>query len=230
MITQLDDDLFAHVQDVRFMGITMPARMSVVREGAQLVVISPFRPSDALCHALDALGEVAHIIAPNLFHHLFAGDFKARYPAKLWAPRGLEQKRPDLEIDAFFDDEGAIGPLTYRACPAFGMRTSLLARKSFGETVFFHEASRTLIVTDCCFHFDESCSPLLRTLARASGGYKRLAPSPVERFGVIDKAAARKTVDEILKWDFVRVVVAHGGVVEDDAKTRFRDGFTWLRA
>ena len=225
---EIAEDLFAAVQDVRFMGLLMPARMTVIRDGGALVVISPFAPTPELTAALDALGRVENVIAPNLFHHLFAGEFKAHYTkAKLWAPVGLSDKRPDLEVDAEFAERGQVGPLEYLSCSAFGMRT-LSGKKAFGETVFFHAHSRTLIVTDCAFHFDDSCKAPLKMLARATGSYKKLAPSLVERLGVIDRAAARATVDEILQWDFTRVVVAHGGVVEDDAKQRFADGFAWL--
>ncbi|MEM9152979.1 MAG: DUF4336 domain-containing protein, partial [Cyanobacteria bacterium P01_F01_bin.3] len=74
--------------------------MTVIRlKSGDLAVISPIRLSDDLQNQIDSLGRVRHIIAPNLFHYLFASDFKATYPpASFWAVPGLLEKRPELPI------------------------------------------------------------------------------------------------------------------------------------
>ncbi|MFM9268361.1 DUF4336 domain-containing protein [Tychonema sp. BBK16] len=55
--------------------------------------------NDTIMSQLDELGTVKHIIAPNLYHYLFAANFKTLYPnGTFWATPGLEVKKPDLAI------------------------------------------------------------------------------------------------------------------------------------
>jgi hypothetical protein len=86
----------------RMMGLHLGTRMTVVRlPGGELLLHSPVPLTDGLRGDIDALGRVAHIVAPNLFHHLHAGDAAAAYPdALLHAPAPLAKKRPDLRIGA----------------------------------------------------------------------------------------------------------------------------------
>jgi hypothetical protein len=68
-----------HMQ-ARFTSAGMPvvSRMTVVRfEDGRLWIHSPVRFDEAVADQLRGLGEVAWIVAPNRFHHLFA---KACWP------------------------------------------------------------------------------------------------------------------------------------------------------
>jgi hypothetical protein len=71
-----------------------------MRDRKAIVVISPIQVNDTIVSQLSELGTISHIIAPNLYHYLFAANFKKLYPnAKFWAAPGLEAKKPDLSID-----------------------------------------------------------------------------------------------------------------------------------
>jgi hypothetical protein len=85
--------------------------MTVVRlEGGELLLHSPIAASDALRRELDALGRVRYVIAPNRFHHLYAGDYAQAYPeSRLFVAPGLERKRRDLVIDSVLCDEAPAG-------------------------------------------------------------------------------------------------------------------------
>lgn len=77
-----------------------------------LLIHSPVAMTGALRDAVDALGAVAHFVSPNLYHHVYAGAWKAAYPhAKLHGPARLARKRRDLRFDA---------ELSARADPAWG--------------------------------------------------------------------------------------------------------------
>ena len=72
-------------------------------------MIAPVRSSEDLTAAVGALGPVRAIIAPNLMHHLFVGDWMAAYPDALsYGPPGLAAKRPELtftdELGSGFDE------------------------------------------------------------------------------------------------------------------------------
>src|SRR4051794_38896976 len=85
----------------RFLGMQLTANMTVLRlRDGSLLLHSPLELTPERRAAIDALGTVAHLYSPNLFHHLRLGDWAAAYPhARLHAPPGLAKKRPDLRID-----------------------------------------------------------------------------------------------------------------------------------
>ena len=62
-------------------ALPFTTRMTVIRlpEGG-LWVHSPTPLDDALKAEIDALGPVAHIVAPNRIHYWWAGDWKQAYP------------------------------------------------------------------------------------------------------------------------------------------------------
>lgn len=59
--------------------------------------------------------------------------------------------------------------------------------------------------------------------------YQRVGwPRPL-RFLYRDKAAARRSIDKLLERDFDRLIIAHGDVIETDAKAALRFGLEFLR-
>src|SRR5258708_39941916 len=82
-------------------GFRYPARMAVIRlSGGALFIWSPIPLSVELRAAVDALGEVRYLIAPNSLHHLFLGEWRGAYPgAKAYAPPGLRRRRADIAFD-----------------------------------------------------------------------------------------------------------------------------------
>ena len=90
---------------------------------------------------------------------------------------------------------------------------------------FFHLESHTLVLTDTAFNFDESFPPLTQLAARVIGGYKNLSPSLLERFATKETDKVKQAVQKVLAWDFERVIMAHGSIIENDGKQRFREGY-----
>jgi hypothetical protein len=83
-------------------GFHYPARMTAIRlAGDGLFIWSPIALTQPLQAAVNGLGPVRHLIAPNTLHHMAMADWQAAYPqAQLHAAPGLASKRPDLRIDA----------------------------------------------------------------------------------------------------------------------------------
>ena len=48
------------------------------------------------------------------------------------------------------------------------------------------------------------------------------------RLGFRDKAAARASVERILSWDFDRILLCHGPIVESGGKAVFREAYSFL--
>jgi hypothetical protein len=148
---------------------------------------------------------------------------RAAYPeARVVAPAGLRRKRPELRLDA---------ELTDTPEPAWAAVLSqqlMRGMPKLDEFVFLHRPSRTLLLTDLAFHIRESPSWLTRTYLRLCRTYGKLAPTLLLKSMVKDRAALRASVDTVLGWDFERVVVCHGEVLEHGGREALRDGFSWL--
>lgn len=221
---QLHSDLWITDSPLRFLGLEVGARMTVVRlPGSKLLLHSPIAATPDLVREVNALGTVAYIVAPNLLHHLFVGEWQQACPdASLYVAPGLDTKRADLAIDGVLGDEPEPGWKDV-------LDQVLLAGFPFAnEVVFFHRASATLIATDMAFNLGDSSPPLTRFFVRLAGTYGELAPTFLERIMVRDRAAFRHSLERILEWPFDRVVVAHGEVSEKNGREELVRGYGWL--
>jgi hypothetical protein len=224
MLRKLDENLWVAELPLKFVGLAVGARMTVIRlADGGLWVHSPLRLSPALREAVEPLGPVRFLVAPNKFHHLFIGDWMAAYPqAQAYAAPGLPEKRSDLRFHGVLSEQvpaewaGQIDVLPWRGTP------------TYGEVVFFHRASRTLVITDTAHNLGPETAPFTRFIFKTIGGYGRLSTSLIDRVITRDRAAVRATVDTILKWDFQRVILAHGHIVEQDGARAFREAYAWL--
>jgi hypothetical protein len=231
MFREIDRNIWVGEQPLRYFGLSVGTRMTVIRiTSGELVVISPIQPDNATIQQLNEIGEVSHIIAPNLYHSLFASNFKSFYPkAKLWAAPGLETKKPELPIDQVIQDSRNSFWDEIECLLFDGFRTVGLSGASpLNECVFFHPKSHTLVLTDTAFHFDESFPLVTQLAARVLGGYKELRPSLLEQLATQEKEKVEQSVQKVLNWNFRRIIMAHGSIVETDAKRRFKEGYEWF--
>ena len=94
------------------------------------------------------------------------------------------------------------------------------------EVVLFQRSSRTLVLTDLCFNVQRSSSRLARLFFRANGMWQRFGPSRMIRQLVSDRAAFRRSLEHVLRWDFERIVPGHGDVLEHGGPAALRAA--WL--
>lgn len=205
-------------------GLHMRGRMVVARlSNGRLWIWSPIPIDDGLAREIEALGEVGHIVAPNALHHLHFAAAAERFPsAERWIAPALAHKRPDLAGCGRLDDEppaawaGELEQLRVEGAP------------KLDEVVFFHRASKSLIVTDLVFNVLEYRGWFSGLVFRMVGAHKRLAQSRALRMLVRDRAAAAASARRILAWDFERVVMAHGEIVDRDARARMTEALRWM--
>jgi len=209
---------------LRFFGLQMGTRMTVVRlDDGGLFVHSPTAADENTRGAVDELGPVRFIIAPNRLHHLWVADWAAAYPnAELWGSPKLLQKRKDVAWT------GALGDVPEAGWAAEVDQALFGGYDWLSEIVFFHRANRTLIVADLLESTHAEDELLLRVLGRLAGNYEHPTLTRDQRRFVRDGAAARSSVRRILSWDFERIILAHGRLVEYDGRRVFRDGMQWL--
>ncbi len=228
MLKEIDEDIWVADAPFKYFGLSVGTRMTVVRLANQeLAVISPIQIDNATSLELDKLGTVSHIIAPNLYHYQFAADFKVLYPKALfWATSGLEVKKPELPIDRTINSNADSFPSELQYVLFDGFKTlGLTGFDSLNELVFFHPQSRTLILTDTAFHFDDSFPLITQFAARVIGTYNNFSPSLLERVASTEKGKVKLAVQKILDWDFERVIMAHGSIIESEGKQKFKAGY-----
>jgi hypothetical protein len=222
----LAPDIWVADRPQRFYGLEVGTRMTVIRlADGSLLLHSPVVLDAPLRRELDGLGPVRYAVAPNRVHHLHAGAVKDAYPeARLWIGPGLETKRPDLVFVAVLGDEappewrGQVDQVFFRGRPYEN------------EVVFCHRASRTLITCDLAFNFGPSAPLATRIWMSLIRSYGRFGPTKLDPLLIRDRAAARASLQRILAWDFDRVVVAHGDVLEGGGRELLRQGYAWLLA
>lgn len=221
---QLHSDLWITDSPLRFLGLEVGARMTVVRlPGGKLLLHSPIAATADLIRDVKALGPVGYLVAPNRLHHLFVDEWQRASPdASTYVAPGLDTKRADLAITGVLADESEPGWKD-------SIDQVLLGGFPFAnEVVFFHRASATLIATDLAFNIGPSSPPLTRLAFRLGGTYGRLSPTLLERILVRDRAAFRQSLERILAWPFERVVVAHGEVSETGGREDLIRSYSWV--
>jgi hypothetical protein len=220
----LAKDLWVADRPQTFYGLPVGTRMTVIRlSGGRLLLHSPVALDEGLRAELDALGRVRYVVAPNRVHHLYAGEVAKVYPeARLWVGPGLERKRPDLRFEAVLGDDA---PEEWRDEV---QQTFFRGRPYENEVTFFHRASRTLILCDLAFNFGPRAAAPTRLLMKLIRSYGRFGPSRLDPFLIRDRVAARQSLERILAWDFDRVVVAHGEILESGGRKALREGYAWL--
>jgi hypothetical protein len=167
---------------------------------------------------------VSHIYAPNLFHHLHAGKWADAFPsAKVHAPARLAKKRPDLRIDRAIG--GAAEPAlagTIDEHPIAGFRLQ--------ESALVHRPSGTLVVADLVHNVGRPAQVWAQVYSKVLGFYDRVALSKMLRWTAFsDRAAARRSLDELLALPFDRAVVGHGAPLTAGAKDSLAAAYAWLR-
>lgn len=223
-LRELARDIWVAERPQRFYGLEVGTRMTVIRlEGGNLLLHSAVELEPHLRRELDAIGRVRFTVAPNRVHHLYAGKVAEAYPeARLWVAPGLARKRPDLIFAGTLGDEAPaewknqVDQIFFRGRPYEN------------EVVFFHRASRTLIMCDLAFNFGPRAAAPTRLLMRLLRSYGRFGPSTLDPLLIRDRRAARQSLEHILSWDFDRVVVAHGEVLESGGREALRRGYRWL--
>jgi hypothetical protein len=223
-LKQLADNLWVAERPQTFYGLPVGTRMTVIRlAGGRLLLHSPVALEPELRAELDAIGRVCFAVAPNRVHHLYAGGVAQAYPgARLWVAPGLQRKRPDLVFEAVLDDDP---PEEWRAEVD---QVFFRGRPYENEVTFFHRPSRTLILCDLAFNVGPNDAWSTRFLMKLIRSYGHLGPSKLDPWLIRDRRAARASLEHILAWDFDRIIVAHGDVLESGGHEVLREGYAWL--
>lgn len=198
-----------------------PVRMTVIElPDKKLFLHSPVPLTPQLKQELKPLGEVAFVVAPSLLHHVNILPYAEVFPKALClVPQNLKKKRRDLEDFPHLENHRSIGS-PY-------IEQVLLAGHRSEETAFYHPSTRTLIVADLCYNPGMEQGFLGRTFFKIVRAYGKPSLPFYHRLAVKDSKALKKSLQEILAWDFDRIILSHGTIIPSGGKEIFRKIWAW---
>ncbi|WP_217696623.1 DUF4336 domain-containing protein [Photobacterium proteolyticum] len=219
------DRIWTNDYPVHYAGLDFFSRMTVIRLiDDRLLLHSPCHISPALKAQLDQLGEVAYIVAPGSYHYQHIVSAQDTYPlAQTMICPGVEQKVPDLQFSEFLCDK-------VPDCWVDDFDQVLVrGAKYMWEVAFFHKPSRTLILVDLVENIGDKTKGVgwgmkfwWKLVFRM---WNHPKPAPEYQLGWKDKVAARQSLLQILNWDFERVIISHGDLINHNAKEIVRQAW-----
>lgn len=214
--------------EVRMYGIPFPTRMTIARlPDGELWLHSPVALSAKRRAAVEALGKVAHLVAPNKVHSLGLAPWSGAFPeARVWVSPGFVGRHPEF-AGAEVLENGAQESWAEHI-------ESLHFDGSFflDEVLFLSRPAKTLIVTDLVQrHVSGTDGFFWRVIKRMVRIWGERGGTALDlRMSFNDRDAAARCARKVLSWDFDKIILSHGLCVEQDAKAYLREAFSaWLR-
>ncbi len=204
-------------------GIRLPlpftTRMTVVRlSNGNLFLHSPIKFDERLAQQIRGLGTTRHLVSPNQFHYAHIGEWARAFPeATTWASPRVRQRARARRVDINFTrDLAASAPNEWRE----EIDQLLFPGGYFKEFIFFHKASKSLILTDTIINLElDKISEPWRTVTKLTGMYH---PYGQIFFGMrlpllFQQRKAKAAIEKIYSWQPRRIVLSHGRCFDEDA-------------
>jgi len=213
---------------VRDMGFLFTTRMTVVKlSSGSLWVSSPVPvPFDTLKRMAE-LGPVGFLVAATPRHLWRLAAWHTLFPeAQLWVARTtpFTLTKGHLPLTGVLGDEPPQGWASDLDQVAFK------GNPLIEEVLFFHKASRTVILDDLIqIHPIEKGKPFRNALFKLEGVVSPRGGVALEiRLSFTNRNLARRSLEKLLSWDFDKLIIAHGVCIEKDAKAFAERAFRWL--
>ena len=212
---KLSEDIWIHEDELKLPGTNLSLRMTLVRlTSGKLWIHSPTAISDELITQTIELGDVGYIIGPNNAHNLFLKEWVSAFPqAELIVSSGIPKKLKLIDgfklLDADFNNIWA-EDLDCIHMPGVNF---------FDESVFLHKKSKSLILTDYIQNYVGAKQTFMQKFVLGPIGFKGICIAPPLKLGFFhkDKAGFKDSLERIGQWQFDRIVVTHGDIIEEDA-------------
>lgn len=213
---------------IRFMGLPFPTRATIVRlQSGDIWVHSPTKLTRALQDQVSELGPVRFLVAPNWLHYSFLSEWQDAFPgAVTYAAPGVGRRAAkqgmQLHIDHRLDDNA---PEDWaNDFDQMIVEGSNVHR----EVVFFHKATRTLILTDLIENFELRNLPLwMIPIAKLVGIADPNGSMPRDMRATFKGGLyqLRAAVEQMISWGPERVILAHGRWYDKNGTQELRRAF-----
>lgn len=213
---------------LRFAGLTLQTRMTVIALGEGLLLHSPSPAplSPGARKELEALGAPRYLLAPNEIHNVGLRAFQEAYPgAHTTGCVGHPKRVKNVRFDALLDASSAARDVPWTRSGELAFHV-IGGNRLLHEIALYHLPSRTLILTDAIEFIDPEAhvssealsSRITLGLMKATGfTLGGACMSPEHHLLCSDPVALRASLDTIEAWDFDSVIIAHGRLLEGDA-------------
>lgn len=213
---------------ISFYGIPFPTRMTVVRlRGGGLWVHSPIRVSDEVIANVKALGHVTHIIAPNWIHYASVGAWSNIFPdAETWGAPGVADRAKSRNVSMRIDH--TFGPSCTPPWTDEIAWHHVQGSSTHQEVVFFHHATKTLVLTDLIENFEKKNVPFwMWPLLRLAGNVDPDGKMPIDMASTFRRGMAqfKASIEHMIAWGPKRVIISHGRWYEKDGVNELRRAF-----
>jgi hypothetical protein len=200
---------------LRAFGIDFRRYVTLLRLTDGRVVIhstAPFTAEDV--EAIGRFGEPSWLVEATLMHDTFARRASAAFPnIPYLAPAGFAKLSAVPTLPLHPPPRDWAGEI--EVLKVDGLR-------KINEHVFFHLASRTLVLADLLFHFSADSRGWSRFFAQRIMRLPRLfGISAFFRLMIRDQKAFALSLEKMAQWDFEQIVVGHGEPIQNDAKPIF---------
>jgi len=191
-------------------------RMTLIRLGDQKILLhSPTAYSDELAEKIGNLGEIKYVVGPSIVHNSFLLDWHKAFPNSelLIAPK-TPRRVPELKGYPFLNDENPISDQD--------LGQVLMQSHYTQETLFFHRKTKTLITTDFTYGINPQADLPERLWLLATGVRNPLGVTFYYRRLVKGPKALCQSLEKVMRWDFERIIMSHGTILEQGGKEAFK--------
>jgi hypothetical protein len=219
-LKQWHEDLWTVDAPFKLFGVSFGNRMTVMRSRNQLLLHSPVKYNDELAREISTLGEISHLISPNLMHYVHMEAWRNAFPrAELIAPANSKispgkvlNGETEAELERQYQQNIKI--IAVQGAP------------KLKEYAFIHLPSKTLVFTDLAFNIHDPLNMISNIFFKAYGAYEKFGPTRLIQMMVQEPDKFQKSLRDIGQYDFDRVIVSHGRIVETGGKQAFEKAFS----
>ncbi|RAP32452.1 hypothetical protein DID75_04985 [Candidatus Marinamargulisbacteria bacterium SCGC AG-410-N11] len=201
-------------------------RMTIVRlSNNELVVHSPIFYENGMKEQLERLGQLTTILVPNKWHTLDVKKTYDQYPqSKILIPKRLQKELSErFPIHGTYEDDWE-KPLA----DELDMLTIKGLKKP--EIIFYHKASKALIVADVFFNFDQKdfsgFTKWLMLMNRAI----RFGTTRFYMWAMVnDKPIFKRCLEDMInRWKIEKIIMGHGHIIHTNAEKKVQDAINTL--
>lgn len=220
-LKKIDENLW--IVDGEWQGSLLKRRMTIIRlKNGELLIHSAIRLKEEDYQELEKLGDPAHLVVPNIYHTSEAHFYKQRYPdIKIYCTTpAAKVVSKQCQIDVILPEEWPEYLNKEVECREF------LGTKNLGEIILYHPESRTLVVTDIAFNMSGKAKGFAKLFSKLNQMEQGFGPTRIFKMFIMnDKKLAATSLHLILEWNFDRIIMNHGDLIESDGHSLFIQGF-----
>ena len=213
------------------LGRVLAARMTVIRlPNDDLVLHSPTQFTPRLKSALETLGRIRHLVAPNTEHWVYLSEWQRHCDdVQTWISPGLRKRtRVVRGLDHLGHDLPEVAPAEWGGVIEL---ETINGGLGFTETALFHVPTRTLVLSDLALNLEIWKLPvLIRPVVRTFGSMAPdgMPPPYVRAVVRMGGSEARAAMRRLLDRQPERVIFSHGRWFESDGTIKLRRSLRWL--